>query len=119
VCSPIQRFPQMKSRVIIIGAGGRLGAALVREYQEKFHMLGFNHAQRTETNLRHRLTRINTDRIEAGCVDPRGGIRFRRMSHRYDADATPKDFVRAPCLSVFRLCLSVANSSSRAQRELC
>lgn len=32
-------------RVIIIGAGGRLGAALVREYAGTFDVTGFNHAQ--------------------------------------------------------------------------
>jgi len=32
-------------RVVIIGAGGRLGAALVREYGKEFDFVGFNHAQ--------------------------------------------------------------------------
>lgn len=32
-------------RVVIIGAGGRLGAALVREYAGTFDVVGFNHAQ--------------------------------------------------------------------------
>jgi dTDP-4-dehydrorhamnose reductase len=32
-------------RLVIIGAGGRLGAALVREYAQEFHVVGFNHAQ--------------------------------------------------------------------------
>jgi dTDP-4-dehydrorhamnose reductase len=32
-------------RLVIIGAGGRLGAALVREYAENFDVVGFNHAQ--------------------------------------------------------------------------
>jgi dTDP-4-dehydrorhamnose reductase len=32
-------------RVVIVGAGGRLGAALVREYAGLFHVVGFNHAQ--------------------------------------------------------------------------
>jgi dTDP-4-dehydrorhamnose reductase len=32
-------------RVVIIGAGGRLGAALVREYAGEFDVVGFNHAQ--------------------------------------------------------------------------
>ena len=32
-------------RVVIIGAGGRLGAALVREWRTDFHVVGFNHAQ--------------------------------------------------------------------------
>ena len=32
-------------RVVIIGAGGRLGAALAREYAGAFDVVGFNHAQ--------------------------------------------------------------------------
>jgi dTDP-4-dehydrorhamnose reductase len=32
-------------RIIIVGAGGRLGAALVREYAGTFDVAGFNHAQ--------------------------------------------------------------------------
>lgn len=32
-------------RVVIIGAGGRLGAALVRQYSGEFDVVGFNHAQ--------------------------------------------------------------------------
>lgn len=32
-------------RVVIIGAGGRLGAALAREYARDFDVVGFNHAQ--------------------------------------------------------------------------
>jgi dTDP-4-dehydrorhamnose reductase len=32
-------------RVVIIGAGGRLGAALLREYAAAFDVIGFNHSQ--------------------------------------------------------------------------
>jgi dTDP-4-dehydrorhamnose reductase len=32
-------------RLVIIGAGGRLGAALVREWGQEFDVVGFNHAQ--------------------------------------------------------------------------
>ena len=32
-------------RIVVVGAGGRLGAALVREYARDFEVLGFNHAQ--------------------------------------------------------------------------
>jgi dTDP-4-dehydrorhamnose reductase len=32
-------------RVVIVGAGGRLGAALVREYSKEFDVVGFNHTQ--------------------------------------------------------------------------
>jgi dTDP-4-dehydrorhamnose reductase len=32
-------------KIVVIGSGGRLGAALVREYSHKFDVTGFNHAQ--------------------------------------------------------------------------
>jgi dTDP-4-dehydrorhamnose reductase len=32
-------------RIVVVGAGGRLGAALVREYARDFKVVGFNHAQ--------------------------------------------------------------------------
>jgi dTDP-4-dehydrorhamnose reductase len=32
-------------KIAVIGSGGRLGAALMREYQNKFAVTGFNHAQ--------------------------------------------------------------------------
>src|SRR5947207_1688000 len=32
-------------RFVIVGAGGRLGAALVRQYAKEFDVVGFNHAQ--------------------------------------------------------------------------
>jgi dTDP-4-dehydrorhamnose reductase len=32
-------------KIVIVGAGGRLGAALQREYREKYDVTGFNHAQ--------------------------------------------------------------------------
>jgi dTDP-4-dehydrorhamnose reductase len=32
-------------RIVIVGAGGRLGAALAREYAREFEVVGFNHAQ--------------------------------------------------------------------------
>ncbi len=32
-------------RVVVIGAGGRLGSALVREWGKEFDVVGFNHAQ--------------------------------------------------------------------------
>jgi dTDP-4-dehydrorhamnose reductase len=36
---------ETRRRIVIMGAGGRLGAALVREYGRDFEVLGFNHAQ--------------------------------------------------------------------------
>jgi dTDP-4-dehydrorhamnose reductase len=32
-------------KIVILGAGGRLGAALLREYRDKFDVAGFNHTQ--------------------------------------------------------------------------
>jgi len=34
-----------EQRIVVVGAGGRLGAALVREYAHEFEVVGFNHAQ--------------------------------------------------------------------------
>jgi dTDP-4-dehydrorhamnose reductase len=34
-----------RNKVVILGAGGRLGAALVREYARDYEVVGFNHAQ--------------------------------------------------------------------------
>src|ERR1700755_2910286 len=34
-----------KKRIVIVGAGGRLGAALVREWRDRFEVTGFTHAQ--------------------------------------------------------------------------
>jgi dTDP-4-dehydrorhamnose reductase len=54
--------PVMK--IIVTGSGGRLGAALVREYREKFDVTGFNHAQLDLANLdqvRERLAALEFD----------------------------------------------------------
>jgi dTDP-4-dehydrorhamnose reductase len=51
-------------KIIITGAGGRLGAALAREYRDKFDVTGFNHAQLDLGDfdqLRRRLSRIEFD----------------------------------------------------------
>ena len=34
-----------KNKIVVVGAGGRLGAALAREYGREFYVVGFNHAQ--------------------------------------------------------------------------
>jgi dTDP-4-dehydrorhamnose reductase len=34
-----------KAKIVIVGAGGRLGAALMREYRDRFDVTGFNHAE--------------------------------------------------------------------------
>ena len=36
---------QAAPRIVVVGAGGRLGAALVREYSRESEVLGFNHQQ--------------------------------------------------------------------------
>jgi dTDP-4-dehydrorhamnose reductase len=36
---------ETERRIVIVGAGGRLGAALAREYGRDFEVVGFNHAQ--------------------------------------------------------------------------
>ena len=38
-------------KIVILGAGGRLGAALMREYREKYDLAGFDHAQLDLANL--------------------------------------------------------------------
>jgi dTDP-4-dehydrorhamnose reductase len=43
-------FPQ-KMKILIVGAGGRLGAALVREYWGSFEVSGFNREQLDLSNL--------------------------------------------------------------------
>jgi dTDP-4-dehydrorhamnose reductase len=47
-------------KIVIIGSGGRLGAALVREYQRKFEVTGFNHAQLDLSNPDQIRERIGT-----------------------------------------------------------
>ena len=51
-------------KIAIIGAGGRLGAALMREYRRKFEVAGFNHAQLDLANrdqIRERVGRASFD----------------------------------------------------------
>jgi dTDP-4-dehydrorhamnose reductase len=45
---PLQK---MREKIIIIGAGGRLGASLMRAYREEFDVIGFNHTQLDLGNL--------------------------------------------------------------------
>jgi dTDP-4-dehydrorhamnose reductase len=40
-------------KIVIIGAGGRLGSALLREYRENFEVIGFDHAQLDLADLEH------------------------------------------------------------------
>ena len=51
-------------KIVILGVGGRLGAALLREYREKRDIAGFNHAQLDLASLddvRQRLGALNFD----------------------------------------------------------
>src|SRR6516162_859932 len=51
-------------KIVILGAGGRLGAALLRAYREKHDIAGFNHAQLDLGNLddvRRKLGAMNFD----------------------------------------------------------
>jgi dTDP-4-dehydrorhamnose reductase len=47
-------------KIVIIGAGGRLGAALMRKYQHEFEVTGFNHAQLDLSNPDQIRERIGT-----------------------------------------------------------
>jgi dTDP-4-dehydrorhamnose reductase len=58
------RIMQAKAEIVIIGAGGRLGAALARAYREEFDVSGFNHAQLDLGNreqVRARLSSLEFD----------------------------------------------------------
>jgi len=51
-------------KIVILGAGGRLGAALIREYEGKYDVEGLNHTQLDLSNLngvRERLRATNFD----------------------------------------------------------
>jgi dTDP-4-dehydrorhamnose reductase len=51
-------------KIVIIGSSGRLGAALTREYRDKFDVVGFNHAQLDLTNfdqVREKITALDFD----------------------------------------------------------
>jgi len=51
-------------KIVILGAGGRLGAALLREYRDKFDVAGFNHTQLNLSDLgavREKLRNTNFD----------------------------------------------------------
>jgi dTDP-4-dehydrorhamnose reductase len=46
-------------KIVIVGSGGRLGAALAREYQQKFDVVGFNHVQLDLVNPDHIRRKID------------------------------------------------------------
>jgi dTDP-4-dehydrorhamnose reductase len=59
-----RRYRRMK--IAILGAGGRLGAALMREYRDKFDVTGFNHAQldlADHAQLREKLGALDIDLV--------------------------------------------------------
>jgi len=39
-------------KIVVVGAGGRLGAALIREFRPKYDVIGFDHAQLDLSNLK-------------------------------------------------------------------
>jgi dTDP-4-dehydrorhamnose reductase len=54
------------ARILIIGAGGRLGAALTRQYREKFDVIGFNHSQLDLANvgeIHHNIDELEFDTL--------------------------------------------------------
>src|SRR6266850_1968117 len=57
-----RRYRRMK--IVIVGSGGRLGAALMREYREKFDVVGFNHSQLDLANvgeIHHNIDELEFD----------------------------------------------------------
>jgi len=53
-------------KIAILGAGGRLGSALMREYRGKFDVTGFNHAQldlSDHARLREKLGTLDVDLV--------------------------------------------------------
>src|SRR6266516_5413713 len=51
-------------KIVIIGAGGRLGAAFMREYRRKFDVIGFDRAQLDLSNrdqIRERIDAASFD----------------------------------------------------------
>src|SRR5260370_24363036 len=51
-------------KIIILGSGGRLGAALMREYRETFDVVSFNHSQldlAKPDQIRQRLSPLEFD----------------------------------------------------------
>ena len=53
-----------RMKIVIIGSGGRLGAALVRAYREKFDVIGFNHTKLDLSNadeIRQKMDNLEFD----------------------------------------------------------
>jgi dTDP-4-dehydrorhamnose reductase len=41
----VPNLEQASMKIVVLGAGGRLGGALLREYRDKFELTGFDHSQ--------------------------------------------------------------------------
>src|SRR4029450_828343 len=52
----------MRSKIVVVGSAGRLGAALMREYRDKFEVTSFNHAQLD-------LLKVDQIREKVGALD--------------------------------------------------
>ena len=57
-------FVNSKLKIVILGAGGRLGAALVREYAATCEVAGYNHAQLDLANLERLRETISNERFD-------------------------------------------------------
>lgn len=53
-----------KLKVVVLGAGGRLGAALVREFSATAEVAGYNHAQLDLANLERLRETISSERFD-------------------------------------------------------
>src|SRR5438094_1005691 len=51
-------------KIVVLGAGGRLGAALMREYQDEFDVSSFNHAQLDLSNLEVVCEKLNATNFD-------------------------------------------------------
>src|SRR5207237_5456143 len=59
-----RRYRRMK--IVIVGSGGRLGAALLREYRDEFDLVGFNHAEldlATPDEIRRQIDKLDFDML--------------------------------------------------------
>jgi dTDP-4-dehydrorhamnose reductase len=59
-----KRELKTQPRIVIVGSGGRLGAALVREYRKNFDVTGFNHAQLDLANLDQVRAKLNATEFD-------------------------------------------------------
>src|SRR5207249_4704820 len=57
-----RRYGTMK--IVIIGSSGRLGAALMREYRDRYDVAGFNRAQLDLSNLNDVRERLNATNLD-------------------------------------------------------